>query len=166
MMKCSIPDNRETGRRLRRRRTDAGFSLLEVVIAVVLVGVIFGAIIQAFSYSLRNISQVNVYQIALQLAQNKMNELLIDESIIEDGALDGSWDDNYSWRAVMETREVDDLTVDKNRLTTRLLHIRLTVTYTNEGRRREVRLFTIKLVPKPSVGEPGRLSGRRTPYGR
>jgi len=165
-MKYSTPDSRATGTRLRRRRASAGFSLLEVVIAVVLVGVIFGAIIQAFSYSLRNISQVNVYQIALQLAQNKMNELLIDEHIIEDGVLEGSWDDNYSWRAVMETREVDDLTVDKNRLSTRLLHIRLTVTYASEGRRREVRLFTIKLVPKPGVGEPGRLSGRRTPYGR
>jgi general secretion pathway protein I len=165
-MKSSLPERRLRQTRSRRRRSCAGFSLLEVVIAVVLVGVVFGAIIQAFSYSLRNINQVNVYHTALQLAQNKMNELLIDETVIGDGLLEGSWDANYSWRAQMETREVDDLTIDKNRLSTRLLHIRLTVVYASDGRRREVRLFTIKLVPKPDIGEPGRLSGRRSPYAR
>lgn len=142
-----------------RRHSDAGFTLLEVVIAVVLVGVAFGAILQAFSQSLRNIRRIDVYQVAMQLAQNKMNELLIDDQVVDDGVLEGAWGDNFRWRAALETHEVDDLAVDKSRLTTRLLYIRLTVHYNFEGRDRQIKLFTSKLVPKPQVGEQGYLSG-------
>ncbi len=142
-----------------RRHSDAGFTLLEVVIAVVLVGIAFGAILQAFSQSLRNIRRIDVYQVAMQLAQNKMNELLIDDQVIDDGVLEGAWDENFSWRAALETHEVDDLAVDKSRLTTRLLYIRLTVHYNFEGRDRQIKLFTSKLVPKPQVGERGYLGG-------
>jgi general secretion pathway protein I len=142
-----------------RRNSDAGFTLLEVVIAVVLVGIAFGALLQAFSQSLRNIRRIDVYQVAMQMAQNKMNELLIDDEVIADGVLEGAWDDNFRWRASIETHEVDDLAVDKSRLTTRLLYIRLTVLYRFEGRDRQIKLFTSKLVPKPQVGEQGYLGG-------
>jgi len=142
-----------------RRPGEAGFTLLEVVVAVMLVGVAFGAILQAFSQSLRNIQRIDVYQVAMQLAQNKMNELLIDDQVISDGVLEGAWDDNFRWRAALETHEVDDLAVDKSRLTTRLLYIRLTVHYRFEDRDREIKLFTSKLVPKPQVGEQGYLGG-------
>ena len=142
-----------------RRPGEAGFTLLEVVIAVVLVGIAFGAILQAFSQSLRNIRRIDVYQVAMQMAQNKMNELLIDDQVVDDGVLEGAWDDNFRWRAALETHEVDDLAVDKSRLTTRLLYIRLTVYYRFESRDRQIKLFTSKLVPKPQVGERGYLGG-------
>jgi prepilin-type N-terminal cleavage/methylation domain-containing protein len=142
-----------------RRNSNAGFTLLEVVIAVVLVGIAFGALLQAFSQSLRNIRRIDVYQVGMQKAQNKMNELLIDDEVISDGVLEGTWDENFRWRAALETREVEDLAVDKSRLTTRLLYIRLTVHYLFEGKDRQIKLFTTKLVPKPQVGEQGYLGG-------
>ena len=142
-----------------QRRGAAGFTLLEVVIAVVLVGIAFGAILQAFSQSLRNIRRIDVYQVAMQLAQNKMNELLVDDQVVADGVLEGAWDENFNWRAALETHEVDDLAVDKSRRTTRLLYIRLTVHYRFEGRDRQIKLFTSKLVPKPQVGDQGYLGG-------
>lgn len=136
---------------------DRGFSLIEVVIAVVIVGITFAAIMQAFSQTIRSIDRVDVYQVALQHAQNKMNELLLDDTVIGDGILTGACDEaeQFTWRAQMETNEIDDLTIDKTRLSTRLLYIRLTVTFPYGGHQRDLKLFTIKLVRKPKIGEKG-----------
>ena len=143
----------------QQRPTAAVFTLPEVVIAVVLVGITFGALMQAFSQSLRNIRRIDDYQTAMQLAQNKMNELLIDEEVYTDGVLEGSWSENFHWRAALETVEVDDLAIDKSRLSIRMLYIRMTAYYRSDGRERSIKLFTTKLVPKPQVGERGYLGG-------
>jgi len=138
----------------------AGFTLVEVIVAVAVVGLTFGVIFQALSQGMQTIRRTNAYTVALQLTQNKMNELMIDEDIREDGVLEGRWNDDYWWRVEMETREVDDLMIDKTKLSTRLLYLRLSVFYNFAGRERVVKLFSIKLVPKPQIGERGFL-GRR-----
>lgn len=147
------------GRTRPGRVSEAGFSLIEVIVAVVLVGITFGALMQAFSQSFRTIQQVDAYQTAVQLAQNKMNELLIDEAIFEDGVLEGAWDVNYRWRVAMETQEIDDLAVQKDSLSTRMLYLRLTVFFRLGEKERSLRMFTIKHVRKPAVGEAGHLGG-------
>ncbi len=133
----------------------SGFSLLEVVISIILVGLVVGAIFDGFSISLRNISKMDVYNAAVQYAQNKMNEYLLDESIYSNGSDSGYWNDRFRWEATFEAHDIDDLRVDKNRLSTRLLYIRLTVYYKFMGKERQVKLFTIKLVPKPKIGQKG-----------
>ncbi len=140
---------------VRRRAVDRGFTLIEVVVALALVGITLGVVFQAFTLALTNIRRIDLYHTAMQLAQNKMNELLIDDDINSDAVLEGDWNDTFSWRAALETHEIDDLQVDKSKLTTRLLYIRLTVTYRQQNRSREVKLFTIKMVPKPEVGQRG-----------
>lgn len=129
----------------------AGFSLLEVVVAVAITGIAFGALLSAFSLSLRNLGKVDAYHMAVQLAENKMNELLLDETVINSGELSGEWENGLSWRASLSTREIDDLKVDKNRLSTQLLDIKLTVYYEDGKVQRQTKLFTVKLVPKPSA---------------
>jgi len=142
-----------------RRPSEAGFSLIEVIVAVVLVGITFGALMQAFSQSFRTIQQVDAYQTAVQLAQNKMNELLIDDAIFEDGILEGAWDENFRWRVAMEVQEIDDLAVQKDSLSTRLLYLRMTVFFRFGDKERSLKMFTIKHVRKPAVGEEGHLGG-------
>jgi general secretion pathway protein I len=141
------------------RSSAAGFTLIEVIVAVVLVGLTFGALMEAYSISLRNIHRIDVYQSAMQLAQNKMNELLIDDTVNSDGVLEGAWDQDFRWRAALETHEVDDMLLDKSRLTVRMLYIRMTVYYRSESKEREIKLFTSKLVAKPQIGEQGFLGG-------
>ncbi len=132
-----------------------GFTLLEVVISIILVGMVVGAIFDGFTISLRNISKMDIYNAASQLAQNKMNEYLLDDSVFTNGSDSGAWNDRFRWEATFETHEIDDLKVDKSRLSTRLLYIKLTIFYKFQGKERKIKLFTIKLAPKPKRGEHG-----------
>jgi len=147
----------ESARLKCRRLSSRGFTLVEIVIAVALVGITFGAIFQALSLGMKSIRRTDVFNTALQLCQNKMNELLIDDEVFTDDVREGQWNDDFWWRAQLEVHEIDDLTIDKSRLSTRLLYIRLTVFYNFSGQIRTVKLFTIKLVPKPKIGERGYL---------
>ncbi len=140
---------------IKRFSNNKGFTLLEVVISLILVGLVVGAIFDGFSISLRNISKMDVYNAALQFAQNKMNEYLLDDSVYTNGSDSGSWNDRFRWDATFETHEIDDIRVDKSRLSTRLLYIKLTVYYKFFGKERKIKLFTIKLVPKPKIGQQG-----------
>jgi hypothetical protein len=130
--------------------------MVEIVVAIAVVGVTFGVIFQALSQGLSAIRRGDALNAAMQLCQNKMNELLIDDDVFEDGFLEGQWDENFRWRAQLETKEIEDLAVDKSRLTTQLLYIRLTTFYRFGDRERAVKLFTIKLVPKPALADRAR----------
>lgn len=46
------------GRTMNMTRTDKGFTLLEVLVAVVILGLSYVAILQSFSLSLRNITKI------------------------------------------------------------------------------------------------------------
>jgi general secretion pathway protein I len=158
-MNC-LSSNRHSSPNGPRRRITQGFTLVEVIVAVAVVGITFGIIFQALAQGMQTIRRTSAYTVALQLTQNKMNELLIDDDIMADGVLDGRWNEDYWWRVELETREIDDMLIDKTRLSTRLLYIRLSVFYNFAGQERVVKLFSIKLVPKPQMGEQGYLGTR------
>lgn len=133
---------------------------MEVVVAVLILGIAFGAIFEAFSRSLRNLDTLDAGEVALQYAQNKMNEILVDERIRQDGMAEGRWSENYWWDAQLESREIDDPTVKREDLSTKLLQVRLTVHYRHLDREKSVKLFCIKVVPKPKpkVDQPGNVN--------
>lgn len=141
----------------RPRASRGGFTLIEVMIAVLLIGITFGVVFQAFSQSQRNIDKMDRHQTALQMAQNKMNELIVDFDVVLGKTIEDRKDDDYQWKIELVPREVDDLTVQKNQLTVRLLDIRLTLYYKVGGATREMKLFCSKLVPRPKIGEKGYL---------
>lgn len=147
---------RRTG---RKRNFAAGFTLIEVMVAVVLLGLTFGSVFQVIALSFRSMERRDMSHQAMQYAQNKMNELLASEEVYQAGHLSGAWNEQFHWRAELVLREVDDLKVDRTRLTTRLLDIRMTVFYKYRGTEKDVRLFCTKVVPKPKIGQRGYLGG-------
>ena len=134
-----------------------GFTLLEVIVAVLLLGMTFAAVFQVISLTLRTLENRDLAHEAMQRAQNKMNEILSSEKFWLPDSVSGDWDDGMRWQADMVAREVDDLKVDRTKLTTRLLDIRLTVFYKVRGSAKEVHLFSSKVVSKPKIGEAGHL---------
>lgn len=80
------------------RRLEPGFTLLEVLVASVLIGTTFVAVVSIMSRSLRNIDRMQPHERACLHAREQMTDLLTREQL-EPGRLRGSWDDDYRWQA-------------------------------------------------------------------
>jgi type II secretion system protein I len=78
-----------------------GFTLLEVLIAAVVMGTVFVAVMGLISRSLRNIDRMKPHEIALAHAQEKMNEMLIPRAFTRQ-TTSGAWDDGYRWQVQIE----------------------------------------------------------------
>jgi general secretion pathway protein I len=84
---------------MRRR---SGFSLLEVLVATLIMGIAVSGLMVALSQSVKNASRLSEYDRAAMLARTKMNELLLDVTLPFDGAVQGTFDRDHGWRAVLK----------------------------------------------------------------
>ena len=90
----------------------AGFSLLEVLVATVIMGIAVTTLIVGLSQSVRNASRLADHDRAAMLARNKMNELLLDPAVPFTGSLEGLFDRTAQgnaeagWRAVTRPFEM------------------------------------------------------------
>jgi general secretion pathway protein I len=82
---------------MKRRQAQRGFTLLEVLIAAVLVGSVFVAVVSVMSQSLRNIDRMRPHEQAILHAREKMNEELL-RAELQPETLTGEWSDGYRWR--------------------------------------------------------------------
>lgn len=84
-----------------------GFTLLEVLVATVIMGLAVAGLIAGLSQSVRNASRLTDYDRAAMLARTKMNELLLDVNLPFDGTVEGRFDPTQSggvpfgWRAAL-----------------------------------------------------------------
>jgi general secretion pathway protein I len=80
----------------------AGFTLLEVMVATLIMGVAVTGLIVGLSQSVRNASRLAGYDRAAALARSQMNELLLSDQLPFDGEVEGRFQGtpNAGWRAV------------------------------------------------------------------
>ncbi len=79
------------------RRQQHGFTLMEVLVASMLMATVFVAVVSLMSQSLRNIERMRPHETALLHAREKMTEVLLrDELRLE--RTTGRWDDGYGWQ--------------------------------------------------------------------
>jgi type II secretion system protein I len=67
----------------------AGFTLLEVLVATVIMGVAVTALIVGLSQSVKNAGRLADYDRAVMLARTRMNDLLLDVNLPFDGSVNG-----------------------------------------------------------------------------
>jgi general secretion pathway protein I len=90
----------------------AGFTLLEVLVATVIMGVAVAGLIAGLSHSVRNAARLTDYDRAAMLARTKMNDLLVDKSLPFDGTDEGQFEREQSggvpsgWRASLRPFDV------------------------------------------------------------
>jgi len=80
----------------------SGFTLLEVLVATVIMGIAVSGLIVGLSQSVKNASRLADYDRAAMLARTKMNDLLLDTTLPFDGAVQGEFDKDHGWRAVLK----------------------------------------------------------------
>ena len=84
-----------------------GFTLLEVLVATVIMGVAVAGLIAGLSQSVKNASRLTDYDRAAMLAHTKMNDLLLDVNLPFDGSVEGLFDRGQTggvpggWRAIL-----------------------------------------------------------------
>ena len=88
-----------------RKKRGQGFTLIEVVVAIAILGIGLTIMMELFSGGLR-LGRTSVeYTKAVDFARMKMEELLIQPSF-EEGITEGKWDGMFHWRAEIKRMDI------------------------------------------------------------
>jgi len=75
-----------------RRRTQRGFTLLEMIVATTVMGIAVVGVMAGISTSTRNAARLREYNRVVQLARLRINELLVDERLPRNAVISGPFD--------------------------------------------------------------------------
>jgi general secretion pathway protein I len=126
------------------RRRQAGVSLLEILIAVSILGIAFTATFAGFSTALRTVARLDEHQVAVALATSKLNELLLEPTLDPGSERSGVSEAGLRWRARTELAEERAGVVPERSL--QLLRVAVEVEWGNAaGRRQTFHLESLKL---------------------
>lgn len=123
--------------------SNSGFTLLEILVALAILGIAIAVVVQLFSANLRAISASEDYVSAAAKAESKMREILDNEKLAEktwnEATEDGYSVDVTISRALKE--RTDNLQMD-------LLEINLVLRWTKGSKEKSLNLKTLKVVNK------------------
>ncbi len=141
------------------KRRNAGFTLLEIVVALAILGITVTVVMQIFSGGLKNIHRIDMAHQAMNHAENVMNDILSDESILEATHLSGDLDEEFAYTAEVNPWEEpeENLSIDVIEPPVQLLSVVVNVHFKNDVHGKFYRTVSLKTVPS----EPG--SAIRTP---
>lgn len=142
------------------KRVQAGFTLIEVVVALTLLGLTYAAILGAFSGSLKLLRQAAEYQNALLLARSKLDEIWVDPSldIVNRDAEEIYGGVTYSYKIeIRPVNIVEEALKEKVKLPVKLEEILVEVYWGEPGKEKTYVLTTYKMSPAAIVppGQPG-----------
>lgn len=93
-------------------RSERGFTLLEVLVASVIMAIAVSGVLSALSSSMRNASRLTDYDRSAMLGRRKMDELLLDRKLPKMVVLEGRYDPRLTnnresgWRARIQPWEM------------------------------------------------------------
>ena len=127
-------------------RSSTGFTLLEVVVAMTIVGLGVVTLLQIFSFGLRLGAKSTVQTEAMAYSRELMDELLVREKM-DDGTERGTIADKGRWTFQVQTVRNPSTTLDLG-AAWELKSLRLDMRMHEAGRERQVELSTLRLVRK------------------
>ncbi len=120
-----------------------GFTVLEIMVALVLIAIVISSVIQLSSMNLRNISSADDQVEALVYANSKMREI-IDTGVTEDKVWNDKDDNGYSYDVTI-TESMKERT---DSLAVKMEEITLVTSWTAGNKKKSIVLKTAKLVSK------------------
>ena len=123
-------------------KNEQGFSLLEVVVALMIMAGGFLAVLNLFSGSVRSIDFSGQYLKAVTLANSKMNELEIQNFTVDDSSGNFKNEENYRWEIDISPYDSD---LNNKESGIQLQKILLKVLWNDDGHTRNIELATLRL---------------------
>ena len=80
-------------------RPQRGFTLLEVLVATLIMGIAVTGLLSGLAAASRNASRLTEYDRATLLARQKMDELLVDDAVPRGPWVEANFDPASGWRA-------------------------------------------------------------------
>ena len=133
----------------KSRDSRAGFALVEVLAALVLVLLTLGVVYQAYGTAFDTSARAERVTEALLAAESKLTELGAMRPL-RAGASSGTLADGYSWRAVVSAYR-EGLRSDPDAMPVRAFDIEVTVAWGGRAHQ-SVTLGTIRVVPRGRDG--------------
>ena len=136
------------------KKRAAGFSLLEVLVAFVIVALVGTALFQLFGGALRNASVADEYSRAALVAESRLAAASVENTPLREGGDQGTTNDGrFSWETKIEAYVPPGTTADQDRLaqaaSVRLFRISVNVSWPGMlGAQRSISLATIRLAAK------------------
>ena len=130
-----------------------GFSLLEILVALTLLALAMGVLMQIFSRGVNSAALADRYAKATMYAESKLATIGVEQELKETAAT-GKFDDDFSWglvvRPYLDPNPKEPSVIDFEKLMqTQLYEIELRVTFmADDQRERAVNLSTLRIGPK------------------
>lgn len=144
----------ETAARLARREphprgaeSAGGFTLMEILVAMTILGVGFVALFGVLSTSLGTVSRIGERETLVRSAQMKLNELCLNLRQGQEPPRSGEFAGKYRWRADIRTINGDEEAAVRPDY--RLARVRLRVTWQGSRAENQYLLETMTWVPSP-----------------
>jgi len=138
-------------------KRNKGFTLLEIVVALAILGITVSVVMQIFSEGLKNIRRIDMAHQAMNHAENVMNEILSDQSILGATSFSDDLDEEFSYTAeVSEWEEPEqNLSIVITEPRVHLLKVSVEVHFKNDVHGKLYRTVCLKTVPT-EMGSPVR----------
>lgn len=125
------------------KSADRGFTLLEVLVAMVLLSVALAAIFELFSANLKVIAKTDDITNAVIMAESKMRDILAEETLAERSSTEAA---GNGYR--IDTVVISTANERTQNLQVKLYEINLTVFWTKDSKERTFHLKSMKMVNK------------------
>jgi prepilin-type N-terminal cleavage/methylation domain-containing protein len=124
-------------------KRSAGFTLLEVIVAIAILGIAISVVLQLFSANLRAISVSGDYVTAATRAEAKMREILSDDRLSEKSFSEAT-QEGYR----IDVSITDVIKERTENLQVKLLEVDLTIHWIQGTKQKSMSLRTFKVVEK------------------
>jgi type II secretory pathway pseudopilin PulG len=132
----------------QRLPREAGISLLEVLMAISLLGISFATIFSGLSAALRTTDRLERFDRGNEFATKKLSELVLDPSVADGQVRSGVSPSGIAWQA--RTQLVDTRPLSDPKKPAQLVRIILEVSWRTRLGQQTLSLETLKLcIPEP-----------------
>lgn len=124
-----------------------GFTLIETLVAMMLLAISLAVILQLFSGGLKSAKVADDYTRGVFFAREKMEEYLLIEDL-EEGTFDGKFDETYRWQVDIKFIEPKD---EERVLPVDLYQLDVVVSWPVGGQEKKIQISTLKITEKKKL---------------